>query len=326
MKFQWLRNFGRGLHNTLYGARSHRRRRSIRKEPAMIETCEPRTVMAANLMASVSEAGVLTIEGTDNADHITVREVDVQIVIEGIQIAVNGKLVNSVATSSIHRIEVNSLGGNDRVELAGSAHGRHRTINIPSVINGGDGNDSLFGGAANDTIDGGAGNDVINGNGGADTIIGGTGNDRLRGGLGNDSLSGGDGDDRVDGGIGADVLQGDAGKDSLRGSLGNDTLRGGMGNDTLSGGGGADKLFGDGDADQLSGGRGNDQLDGGAGDDSLAGDRGRDSLKGGSGTDTLAGGRGKDRLFKDIDDVFTMGHGDVFGDFTMADVSKSKAA
>ena len=137
------------------------------------------------------------------------------------------------------------------------------SVDISSVVSGGDGNDTIGTGIGDDTIDGGngadliaafAGNDsVLGGDGhdsidgvdGADTILGGIGNDRIQGGSGSDSLLGGEGADTLDGGSGADTLLADAGTDSLAGGADGDLYIAGAtglalrigdsgGNDTLS--------------------------------------------------------------------------------------------
>ena len=74
-----------------------------------------------------------------------------------------------------------------------------------SIINGGDGDDTIAGGAGLDTIAGGAGDD---------TITGGADNDILSGDSGDDTLNGGAGDDRLSGGAGSDVLVGGLGIDT----------------------------------------------------------------------------------------------------------------
>lgn len=81
---------------------------------------------------------------------------------------------------------------------------------IPSVANGGKGNDSLTGGLGNDILIGGAGNDMLDG---------GTGNDKLLGGAGNDSLDGGTGNNVLDGGAGTNSINGGPGKNLIRGGL-----------------------------------------------------------------------------------------------------------
>ena len=75
-------------------------------------------------------------------------------------------------------------------------------------------------------------------------LDGGTGDDRLTGSYGNDTLIGGDGNDVLRGGKGADLLLGGDGGDELWGQQGNDLLVGGPGADLLSGDGGDDVLIG----------------------------------------------------------------------------------
>jgi Ca2+-binding RTX toxin-like protein len=104
-----------------------------------------------------------------------------------------------------------------------------------TVVNGGDGNDTLAGGNGADTIDGGNGNDLIGAY------------------AGNDSIFGGNGSDSIDGGNGADTISGGIGNDRLQGGAGNDSLSGGDGHDTLNGGDPATGLD-----DTLAGGTGND--------------------------------------------------------------------
>jgi Ca2+-binding RTX toxin-like protein len=66
--------------------------------------------------------------------------------------------------------------------------------NLPGIIGGSDGDD---------TLDGRGGDDVLFGNRGKDVLIGGEGNDKLDGGAGRDTLIGGPGDDILTGGHGA---------------------------------------------------------------------------------------------------------------------------
>lgn len=88
------------------------------------------------------------------------------------------------------------------------------------LIDGGDGNDTLWGdypGSAPvpgaDWLEGGAGNDVLRGGAGGDRIVGGSGNDAIYGEDGDDFLLGNTGADLLDGGAGNDViaLEGDTG-------------------------------------------------------------------------------------------------------------------
>jgi Ca2+-binding RTX toxin-like protein len=86
-----------------------------------------------------------------------------------------------------------------------------------TILNGGNGNDTLNGGDGNDTLDGGNGNDTLNGGAGDDTLFGGRGDDTVVGGQGTDTAflgagndtfiwNPGDGNDQVDGGRGFDTL------------------------------------------------------------------------------------------------------------------------
>ncbi|NES00417.1 MAG: calcium-binding protein [Symploca sp. SIO1B1] len=198
--------------------------------------------------------------------------------------------------------------------------------NLPTVINGTDGDD---------TLEGTSGIDKIVGFGGNDVLLGNEGHDFLFGDGGNDILFGGEGDDFLLGGVGEDNLYGDDGSDNLNGGEGNDRLFGGDGSDTLFGGDGNDALFGGTGIDYFDGGEGNDivsfrgenfaitadlsqsratyindagvevvealinieRLVGTALDDKLIGDAGDNILYGEDGNDTLLGGEGNDRLY-----------------------------
>lgn len=106
---------------------------------------------------------------------------------------------------------------------------------------GGDDNIDL-GGSANDTVYGGSGNDNINGGGGSDTLRGGSGNDTIFGGAGADTISGGSGDDRLNGDNDA-VSPTQHGADVINGGSGNDTIYGGGAADILTGGTGSDSFL-----------------------------------------------------------------------------------
>ncbi len=129
-----------------------------------------------------------------------------------------------------------------------------------TLLEGGEGNDTLIGGAGNDVMVGGAGDDtyyvdspgdvvVEDIGGGYDRIITGiqlngplaanvealtlTGSANLSG-IGNELdnvITGNDGDNYLFGGAGNDVLYGGAGNDTLDGGAGNDVMRGGAGDD-----------------------------------------------------------------------------------------------
>lgn len=78
--------------------------------------------------------------------------------------------------TSAQEIIINSNGGNDTIEVAG-------TLTRPVRFYGGSGNDVLTGGGGNDVLIGGSGDDVLTGNLGRDLLIGGLGLDRIFGGM-----------------------------------------------------------------------------------------------------------------------------------------------
>ncbi|MBD2042169.1 ExeM/NucH family extracellular endonuclease [Microcoleus sp. FACHB-672] len=96
-----------------------------------------------------------------------------------------------------------------------------------TIINGGNGSDSINGTAGRDSISGGNGTDILNGVTGNDTLLGQNGNDLLNGGAGNDSLNGNNGNDSLIGGNGNDILTGCNGNDVF-------VLAAGAGNDTIT--------------------------------------------------------------------------------------------
>ena len=269
--------------------------RQNRHRALRMESLESRRLLAVGLDP---ETGVLTITGTDKADEISV-ELDQQALIVGLN-----KEQTSFLASDVTAIQIDALGGKDRVEIDGE-------VLIDAVINGGDGKDFLVSGGGDDLIDGGEGKDTIHGQGGDDTLLGGDDKDKLYGGAGNDLLDGGADKDKLYGEDGDDTLLGGDDKDKLYGGAGNDLLDGGANKDKLYGEDGDDTLLGGDDKDKLYGGAGNDDLDGGAGDDKLYGESGddhleggddHDHLRGGSGDDVVLGGNGKDKVYGDDGD------------------------
>ncbi len=131
-------------------------------------------------------------------------------------------------------------------------------------------NDNIYGNAQDNVLRGLGGSDIIDGRDGNDTIYGdyildpnlqGSGidgdahyqsrvsglnydvkdySDEIHGGNGNDHISGGIGNDKIYGDAGNDIICGDSDDDNLFGNEGNDIINGGMGADILSGGIGAD--------------------------------------------------------------------------------------
>lgn len=82
---------------------------------------------------------------------------------------------------------------------------RTAAADLGDVLDGAEGDDSLYAGAGDDAVRGGAGPDHLFGMQGADTLAGGAGLDRLWGGAGNDRLIGGPDADWLHGGVGTDT-------------------------------------------------------------------------------------------------------------------------
>lgn len=231
--------------------RSPSQRRLLRRSRRLaVESLETRAL----LTASIDEAGLLTVVGSERGDAITISPgpVDGSVSLRGVVGVPRGTVFTGVTG-----IQVSTLGGNDRVVIAANIRDAGGAL-IGVVVDLGRGNDVIDGGDGGDVIRAGDGNDIVRGRGGADDIWLGAGND-----LGN-------------GGAGDDTIHGEDGRDSIAGSTGDDALSGGTGNDALSGDGDDDSLSGDAGSDSLSGGDGNDQLDGGEGRDRLRGGRGND--------------------------------------------------
>ena len=229
------------------------------------------TDIADGVSSGVSlQAGVLRIIGTSGDDVVgVVRLFSYYIVATTMQ-----PWLTTFRVSDVDRIEV-SLGDGCDIGIIGPL------VDVPAVLDGGNGNDLLAGaggdtrliggagddelwaGCANNTIDAGNGNDYVYGGDGNDTILGGDGNDVIDGAGGNDLIDAGKGNDRVDGGSGNDLIRGGDGNDCLEAGSGADVVLGGFGNDTLSGGAGRDLLIGGGGSDQVLGEGDDDILIGG---------------------------------------------------------------
>ncbi len=149
-------------------------------------------------------------------------------------------------------------------------------IDIPTVVNGSNGADSVTGGPGLDIIAGAQGDDTLDGADGGDIIYGNQGGDQIYGGNSGDMAYGGQG---------ADWVWGESGDDWLFGNMSDDTVSGGAGNDVIYGNQGADELHGGEGDDTVFGGQGDDIIYGNDGNDMLAGNRGDDWLHGGAGND-----------------------------------------
>ncbi|MFA6134144.1 MAG: FG-GAP-like repeat-containing protein, partial [Phycisphaerae bacterium] len=153
---------------------------------------------------------VLAILGSEDADTVGAVAPNV------VSMQNDGDTVGLVTLGAdIDRLDVNTLGGNDTADLT------NLTITVaesmPTIIDGGLGNDFLTGSPGNDTLLGGDGNDRLFGGAGDDVLDGGPGNDQLNGGLGNDVIFYGENSDvgTWNNGEGNDLVEGGDGDDSL---------------------------------------------------------------------------------------------------------------
>lgn len=124
--------------------------------------------------------GQLQIIGTERADHVTVNRTG------------NG----------VYRVHADFLGSGPFVDVPGTG-----ITSILAVLCDGDDHFNTAGSIDVLTIvDGGEGDDELNGPNGGGILLGGPGNDQLNGGSGRDLMIGGDGADRIVGNRGDDLL------------------------------------------------------------------------------------------------------------------------
>ena len=159
-------------------------------------------LVTARVMPVALVDGDLVVGGTDRADLIRLAPTANPL---KFTVTVNGVRTGPYSVEDLlhGRVVVHGFGGADWIRVVGD-------IRIPTELDGGAGNDTVFGGRGFDSLAGGAG---------ADWLVGGRLNDTLDGGPGNDTLAGGLGDDRY-------VFDNQWGKDRVvEGSFGgSDTL------------------------------------------------------------------------------------------------------
>lgn len=188
---------------------------------------------------------------------------------------------------------------------------------VNGMLDGGDGDDTLFGGTGNDHLIGGDGNDTLHASGGIDRMEGGFGDDTylLTAAAGADDLvldlAGQDTiiasfSYTLGSGTGVETVQlaSDAGAASLTGNAENNILRGNNSDNVIYGLDGNDTLYGEGGTDYLYGGAGNDSYYLSSPDDLAFEDAN-------SGTDTLYS-PGDQYLYANIENL-TLTGGDGFG-------------
>ena len=248
----------------------------------------PPTPPPAPDLATLDDAGTLSVVGTDASEILSVATEGREVVVTRTPASGSPVVQRFDRVGDVLRVVIDAKAGNDGVNYA---------LLAPSTILGGTGDDTLTGG------------------GGRDVLSGGGGNDSLIGGDNDDSLIGGDGDDRFDGGAGDDTLTGDNGDDIFLAEPGADRYVGGAGNDSLSyagrsdgvsvtagsdadDGGDNERDFVSGDIETLVGGSGDDSLTAASGTRRIDGGTGNDTITDAAGNQTYNGGDGNDRFVK----------------------------
>ena len=128
---------------------------------------------------TIDSAGIVRIGGTSGNDNIVATRSG-----NKLQVWINGKVVSSsIALSSVHEIHIWGRAGNDKINIL--------SLDAPTLLHGGVGNDELYGGAGSSVIFGDAGNDLIVGGLANNLLVGGGGSDTLIDALGDDVLVGG---------------------------------------------------------------------------------------------------------------------------------------
>ena len=141
--------------------------------------------------------GVLSIEGTNGADSITLRLAAGDPSTLQVDVGDNGSADFDFARAKVSAITVDAGSGNDLVRIDES-NGVF-TDTIRTVLAGGPGDDNLSGGSGAETLVGGDGNDRIDGHKGNDLALMGAGDDTF-------VWDPGDGSDTVEGQDGSDVM------------------------------------------------------------------------------------------------------------------------
>lgn len=256
-----------------------------------IEYIEPRLLLA---FSSLQPGGQLLITGSSGDDSVTVVWDEVA---NQINATLNG-VTESTLRSGVGLVMVEAGAGNDFVSIQ---------MQISSLVNGGEGDDSILGAAGRDTFNGQSGNDTLDGGSLGDRLSGGSrgvadpndGNDQLYGRGGDDQLYADGGNDLFDGGSGSrDNVSFESATDDLTLSLD------GVANDGIVGQAASNLQF----IEDLSGGRGTDLIVGnGSGNWLVPGPRvGIDA-----GGDTVIGNGGDDTLDATASDgLFDSGSGD----------------
>jgi Ca2+-binding RTX toxin-like protein len=145
---------------------------------AAMQQLEDRRLLSATLVD-----GVLSVQGTDDADQIIVSLNTSDPLATKLDVKLND-VVTSFDLATVTSMEISGGNGADLLKIDETAG----AITISAKLLGGNGKDVLVGGSGNDRLEGGNGKDALSGGLGDDTLIGGRGKDTLDGGEGTNVL------------------------------------------------------------------------------------------------------------------------------------------
>ena len=185
------------------------RRRSLAVALAAIAaaTIVPNAAAAPSVKAAVDD-GTLHITGSPLAERIALRLDALDPNRLQVDVGDDGSADQAFELSAFRAIDVEAGNGNDHVRID-QVNGAF-TNNEATLIDGGNGDDTLLGGSGAEIFLGGNGDDFVDGNGGPDTAFLGRGDDVF-------VWDPGDASDMVEGGRGSDtmVFNGAAGNEVL---------------------------------------------------------------------------------------------------------------
>ena len=294
--------------------RSREGRQGGRYEMAIeLEPLESRTLLSASFdMAS----GLLTIEGTQNKDAITVsagQELG-EVSLKGVDGIEKGTLF-----AGVEAIQIDSLGGDDKITISKSVVDAGGNP-IDVTINAGDGNDKIKTGDGNHVIDAGEGKNKITTGDGDNVITTGSGDDSIKTGDGTNVIDAGEGKNKITAGDGDDVITTGSGNDSIKAGDGANVVVAGEGKNKVTTGDGDDDITtGSGDdsikagdgTNVVTAGEGKNKVTAGDGNDEITTGSGNDSVKAGHGDNIVDVGDGKNKVTaKNGDNIITTGEGD----------------
>lgn len=159
-----------------------------------LSACEPPPPLGVTARV---QSGVLTVEGTADAESITLRLRPGSPAILEVDVGGDGHPEYAVNRSSFTAIAVHALGGADRLSV-NQSWGVFTTTEV-TTLDGGDGDDQLIGGDGAEWLIGGKGSDTVRPRKGNDTVTGAPGNEVVewRVGDGDDEINCGAGEDRL---------------------------------------------------------------------------------------------------------------------------------